>query len=176
MSATGLRELLREDARANRGNPKGLLAVASYRIAHAVHRAGPRALRFPVNLAHRLLTEVALGAELPASMVAGRRLQIWHCTGLVVHAGTRLGDDVVLRHNTTIGTVGDAGDAGEGHDESAAPIIGDRVDIGTSALVLGPVTVGDDAVIGAGAVVVHDVPAGATVVGNPARAIGTAAG
>jgi serine acetyltransferase len=172
MSATGLRELLREDARANRGNPKGLLAVASYRIAHAVHLAGPRALRFPVNLAHRLLTEVALGTELPASMVAGRRLQIWHCTGLVVHAGTRLGDDVVLRHNTTIGTVGAVG---EERDESAAPIIGDRVDIGTSALVLGPVTVGDDAVIGAGAVVVRDVPAGATVVGNPARAIGTAA-
>lgn len=166
MSGTGLVQQLKEDATANRGNPKGLLAVASYRIAHAVDHAGPRWLRLPVNLAHRLLTEVALGVELPASLVVGRRLQIWHCTGLVVHSATKLGDDVVLRHNTTIGTAGDSAPT-----ESGAPVIGNGVTIGTGAIVLGAITVGDGAVVGAGAVVVRDVPAGATVVGNPAREI-----
>jgi len=47
--------------------------------------------------------------------------------------------------------------------------IGADVWIGGGAIVLPGVTIGDDAIVGAGAVVTRDVPAGATVVGNPAR-------
>lgn len=47
--------------------------------------------------------------------------------------------------------------------------IGSNVWIGGGAIILPGVTIGDDALVGAGAVVTRDVPAGATVVGNPAR-------
>jgi maltose O-acetyltransferase len=50
--------------------------------------------------------------------------------------------------------------------------IGRNVWIGGGAIILPGVTVGDDALIGAGAVVTRDVPAGATVAGNPARVRG----
>jgi maltose O-acetyltransferase len=54
--------------------------------------------------------------------------------------------------------------------ESGRPIaIGRNVWIGGGAIILPGVTIGDDAVIGAGSVVTRDVPAGVTVVGNPAR-------
>lgn len=54
--------------------------------------------------------------------------------------------------------------------EFGRPIsIGRNVWIGGGALLLPGITVGDDAIIGAGSVVTRDVPAGATVVGNPAR-------
>lgn len=49
--------------------------------------------------------------------------------------------------------------------------IGDDVWIGNGAIVLDGVSVGHGAVIGAGSVVTRDVPAGAVVVGNPARQI-----
>lgn len=50
------------------------------------------------------------------------------------------------------------------------PTIERGVSIGTGAKVIGPVRIGADAKIGANAVVIDDVPAGATVVGVPARA------
>ncbi len=49
--------------------------------------------------------------------------------------------------------------------------IGRNVWIGGGAIILPGVTIGDDAVIGAGSIVTRDVAAGATVAGNPARAI-----
>ncbi|MGA2848360.1 MAG: acyltransferase [Terracidiphilus sp.] len=54
--------------------------------------------------------------------------------------------------------------------------IGDEVWIGRGVTVLGGVTIGDRATVGANAVVTHDVPAGATVAGVPARMIGAKAG
>ncbi len=47
--------------------------------------------------------------------------------------------------------------------------IGRNVWVGGGAIILPGIQIGDDAVIGAGSVVTRDVPAGATVMGNPAR-------
>lgn len=58
---------------------------------------------------------------------------------------------------------------------SVAPVrIGDRVWVGTRAIVLKGVTIGDGAVVAAGAIVTKDVPAGAVVGGMPAKVIGHA--
>ena len=46
-----------------------------------------------------------------------------------------------------------------------------RAAIGTGAIILPGVTIGEGALIGAGAVVTKDVPAGALVVGNPAKLV-----
>ena len=53
----------------------------------------------------------------------------------------------------------------------AAPVLGNSVDIGAGAVILGRVMLGDGAVIGANAVVLCDVPAGALAVGVPARIV-----
>lgn len=51
-------------------------------------------------------------------------------------------------------------------------IIEDNVFIGMNALIIKPIIIGKGAVIGAGAVITKDIPAGAIVIGNPAKIIG----
>jgi len=162
-----LSELLRADWAANRGNPKGRLVTAAFRLTHHVRGTGRTPLHaVPVVALYRLVVDWVMGIEIPPAVQAGPGLCVWHGTGLVLHKDVVLGADVTLRHGVTIGTVGEG-------DDGVPPVLGDGVSVGAGAIVLGPRHVGDGATIGAGAVVVHDVPAGATVVGNPARVLPT---
>lgn len=74
----------------------------------------------------------------------------------------RIGRNCSVIANVTIGM----------RNEWVFPEIGNDVFIGAGARVLGGITLGDQAVIGANAVVIHDVPAGATAVGIPAKVVG----
>jgi putative colanic acid biosynthesis acetyltransferase WcaB len=169
MADTGsLRGIIRQDLAANRGNMKGQLIVTAFRIAHHLRSAGagdrPPLWAVPGLALYRIVVDWLLGVEIPPLVRAGARLQVVHGTALVLHSDVRLGSDVRLRHSTTIGALGDG-------VEGVAPTLGDGVDVGAGAIVLGPIVIGDGARIGAGSVVLDDVPAGATVAGNPARII-----
>ncbi len=136
----------------------GLHAVLWHRVAHALWRLGLRGLGRCVSHLGRFLT----GIEIHPGAVIGRRLFIDHGMGVVVGETAEIGDDVLIYHGVTLG--GLSGQPGKRH-----PTIGSNVAIGAGAQVLGPIVVHDGARIGANAVVVRDVPAGATVVGIPAR-------
>jgi serine O-acetyltransferase len=90
---------------------------------------------------------------------------------VVIDGVVHIGRDCVINPWVTIGLNRRRSTVGL---DPRGPVIGDRVFIGTGAKVLGAITVGDDARIGANAVVIEDVPAGATVVGAPARVVQTA--
>ncbi len=91
---------------------------------------------------------------------------------LLDNAPIRIGANVMIGPNVQIYTAAHALEADERlkGTETALPItIEDKVWIGGGAILLPGVTIGREAIVGAGAVVTKDVPAGARVVGNPAR-------
>jgi serine O-acetyltransferase len=139
-----------------------LHAILLHRLAHGLHA------RLHLRLLARLLSVWArfwTGVEIHPGARIGRGLFIDHGTGVVIGATAVVGDHCVLFHNVTLGGTGKY--HGQRH-----PVVGSHVFIGTSAILLGPVRVGDHARVGANAFLInHDVPAGATVVGTPARMV-----
>jgi serine O-acetyltransferase len=81
---------------------------------------------------------------------------------IVVDGLVEIGEDVVIAPFVTIGLR-----SGQVQGATIEP----GVSLGTGAKVIGPVRIGAGATVGANAVVVDDVPAGATVVGAPARPV-----
>jgi acetyltransferase-like isoleucine patch superfamily enzyme len=90
--------------------------------------------------------------------------------GVYLWDGMRVGDDVFIGPNATF-TNDKYPRSKQFPAAFQAVIIGNGASIGANATVLGGVTIGERAMVGAGAVVTHDVPAGALVLGNPARVV-----
>lgn len=169
-SGMSLWALLREDLATHDGLwlEQGFWAVAVHRFGN--WRMGIRAklLRAPMTLVYRFLfklVEITAGITLPYTVKLGRRVRLWHHGGMILHARS-IGDDVHIRHNTTFGV-------SHRNVNRAIPTIGNRVDIGCGACVLGAVEIGNDSVIGTNAVVLIDVPPRSLAVGLPAKVVRT---
>ena len=108
-----------------------------------------------------------LGARLGFIISAGcfgEGLQIEHYGSIIVNPKARAGKNCKIHGNCCIGSTGGYPDY--------SPVIGDNVDIGQGAQILGGIRIADGVKIGAGSVVVKDVlTPGVTVVGVPGRVL-----
>jgi serine O-acetyltransferase len=167
---TKLFDQIKEDYIAHRRDwtRPGFRAIATHRFGVWRMNVNPKLLRAPLSMVYRYLYRKCrnhYGIELPYTATVGRRVVIEHQHGIVIHGQTVIGDDCIIRQGVTLGnkTLDRPDDA---------PKLGNRVNVGAGAKILGLVTIGDDATIGANAVVVKDVPAGALAMGIPAKNLG----
>ena len=138
----------------------GFHALQLHRFSHTLWKMKLRWLaRFMSHIA-RFLT----GIEIHPGATIGRRVFIDHGMGVVIGETAEIGDGCTLYHGVTLGGV--SWDKGKRH-----PTLGRDVVVGAGAKILGPFLVGDGAKVGSNSVVVKPVPAGATVVGIPARIV-----
>ncbi len=130
---------------------------AVWRLSNRLHR-----WRIPVlpKICYAF-NRIVFSAVVPPGVQMGESVLLgYKGLGIVIHRRAVIGNRVNIGAHVTIGGRGK-------HYE--VPVIEDDVMIGTGAKILGPVRIGKGASIGANAVVLHDVPAGATAVGIPAR-------
>ena len=159
-------EHIREDWRTYEGDltRQGLGVMLVYRFGRWRYSIEQPWLRLPLSVLYKilkLLSQILTGIDLPCEVQVGRRLIIEHFGDIIISGDTVIGDDVIIRNGVTIGL--------KRTGISGAPVIGNRVDIGAGAKLLGAIRIGDDVVIGANAVVLQDVPANSLAVGVPAR-------
>jgi serine O-acetyltransferase len=152
-------------AHGRRMSRQGVWVMVVYRFGRWRYSVRPRLLRMPLSFLYHVLfklVQILTGVELPCEVVVGKNFVIDHFGGIVISGYARFGDNCRVRNGVVVGL--------RNVDEPVAPILGDDVDIGSGAKILGPIRVGNRVAIGANAVVIRDVPDDHIAVGVPAIA------
>jgi serine O-acetyltransferase len=168
--------IILEDLRAQREGLLGLgfWALLVYRFGHARFVIRNKIIRAPWTIVYMILhklIEIFCGICIGSTATIGRRLCIEHSGCICIHGRAVIGDDCMIRQGVTLGNIGY-------DDLLGAPTLGNRVQIGAGAKVVGRVKIGNDVTVGPNAVVISDVPDNVVVFGIPARVFkhGTAPG
>ncbi len=142
---------------------QGFWAMLVYRYGNWRYGIRPRLLRLPFSMLYHVLyklVQILTGIELPCEARLGRNFVIDHFGGIVISGYVVFGDNCRIRNGVVVGLART--------DDPCGPVIGDNVDIGAGAKVLGRIRIGNNVVIGANAVVIRDVPDNSIAVGVPA--------
>lgn len=125
-------------------------------------------------------TRIGPFVEIQRGVVVGARCKIqshtFLCDGVALEDEVFVGHGVMFINDRRPRATTDDGDLQSESDwDLEQTVVERRASIGSGAVVLCGLRIGEGALVGAGAVVTRDVPAGATVIGNPARAAAQAA-
>lgn len=131
-------------------------AIKLYRVGHWLYR---RHIPILPKLCY-WLTFLVFNSSVPPSCEIGRGTKFaYGGIGVVLHARSRIGRNVVIGQNVTVG----------GSFGSDVPVIGDNVWIAPGVRVLGEIRIGNNVILGANAVVNKDVPDNCIAAGVPAH-------
>lgn len=121
-------------------------------------------------------TKVGPFVEIQRGVKVGSRCKIsshsFLCEGVSLGNGVFIGHGVMFTNDRNPKATNEDGELMSPYEWLLeTTIVEDRVSIGSGAVILPGITLGEGCMVGAGAVVTRSVPAGATVVGNPARIV-----
>ena len=109
------------------------------------------------------------GVEIHPGAKIGKNLIIDHGMGVVIGETAEIGNNCLIYHGVTLGGV-------DLNPVKRHPTLGNNVVIGAGAKILGNIRIGDHSRVGANSVVIKDVPNHSTVIGIPARPVGSQQG
>jgi serine O-acetyltransferase len=156
---------VRHDLNTYRGDwaAQGFWVMLVYRFGRWRYGVRPALVRKIFSFIYKFLfkvVQIVTGIELPCEVEVGNHFVIDHFGGIVISGYAKFGDNCRIRNGVVVGL--------KNIDEPCAPTIGNNVDIGAGAKLLGNIKIGNNVVIGANAVVLTDVPDNSIAVGVPA--------
>ena len=121
-------------------------------------------------------SRVGAFVEIQKNVSVGARCKIsshtFVCEGVTIEDEVFVGHGVMFINDKRPRATNDAGELAGEEDWELLPTVVERgAALGSGAVIMGGVRIGAGALVGAGAVGTRDVEPGATVVGNPARAL-----
>lgn len=145
------------------------LLVFILRFGMWTERIPYRLVALPFKLVYRIIDllycKLLLNCDISSALSLGRNVVFYHPYGIFINAAAVIGSNFICRGQVTIGN------KGEGELSEGCPTIGDHVEVGVGAKIIGPITISDHCAIGANAVVTKSFPPRSTLVGIPARAL-----
>ncbi|MDC3319266.1 serine acetyltransferase [Flavobacteriaceae bacterium] len=140
-----------------------ILIILIYRLGKSIEQikySPLRRLLFFIHLPFYAFFTLLTGIHIPRSCEIGHGLRIYHFGCVILNPLTKIGLNCTLRHGVTIGNR---------RTDNDVPILGNNVNVGAGAKILGKITIGNNVDIGANAVVLIDVPDNHIAVGIPAH-------
>lgn len=143
---------------------QGYWVMIVYRFGRWRYKCKFVLFRKILSLVYKILykiIQIITGVELPCEVELGENFKIDHFGGIVISGFAKFGDNCRIRNGVVVGL--------KNIDEVCAPVIGNNVDIGAGAKILGQIKIGNNVNIGANAVVLKDIPDNSIAVGVPAK-------
>lgn len=162
-------ENIRADLKTYRGDwgKQGFWVMVIYRFGRWRYSIKITLFRKFFSLIYKFMykvIQILTGIEFPCEVEIGSNFRIDHFGCIIVSGFAKFGNNCVIRHGVTVGLKNIA--------DPGAPVIGNNVNIGAGAKLLGKIKIGDNVAIGANSVVLTDVPSDSIAVGIPAKIIG----
>lgn len=156
---------IKEDFKTYQGKfgEQGFWVMLVYRFGRWRYGVRPAVLRKLFSLIYKILhkfIQIITGIDLPCEAEVGTGFIIDHFGGIVVSGYAKFGNNCRIRNGVVVGL--------KNVEDPGAPNIGNNVDIGAGAKILGKIRIGNNVLIGANAVVLSDVPDNSIAVGVPA--------
>ncbi len=148
----------------------GVKAVFFHRVANFFAKAKFDILARIISQFSRFLT----GIEIHPKAEIGKNLFIDHGMGVVIGETSKIGDNVTIYHNVTLGGIAPSINSDNQRNTKRHPTLEDNVVVGSGAQLLGPIVIGKNSLIGSNSVVTKNVIEKSVMAGIPARRVGDA--
>ncbi len=155
-------------------NPTFMEVVVGYAGFHIqlFHWLASRLWKLKLRALARFIAQIGrwfTGIEIHPGAQIGQNFFIDHGMGVVIGETAVIGDNVTIYHGVTLGGMGSP----DGKGKKRHPTLEDNVIVGAGSQILGDITLHKCSCVGANSVVTSDVPEGVTVIGVPAKKLGT---
>jgi len=148
----------------------GVKAVFFYKVANFFAKAKFDLIARIISQISRFLT----GIEIHPKAEIGKNLFIDHGMGVVIGETSKIGDNVTIYHNVTLGGIAPSINSNDQRNTKRHPTLEDNVVVGSGAQILGPIVIGKNSLIGSNSVVTKNVIEKSVMAGIPARRVGDA--